>query len=441
MTMEDQRRALVLTRLLAGASTVEEAATMLGLSLRQTWRLKARFAVEGPAALVHGNRGRVSARRIPGDVRERVLALARGGYAGINDSHLAELLAEREGIELSRVSLRRILRAAGLPSPRRRRAPRHRSRRDRMPQAGMLLQLDASRHDWLEGRGPRLTLLGAIDDATGQVTGAVFRDEEDAAGYLLLMRDVIARHGLPLAIYRDRAGAFEQPEGKQPDPELRLADGRRPTHVGRALRYLGVGSIAARSPQAKGRIERLWGTFQDRSRIELRLAGITDREGAQAFLAGYLPRHNGRFAIEPADPTAAWRPMAAGMALDDVLCFRYRRVVANDATVRIGGMVLDLPRQPGGRSLAGRRVDVRLRLDCRIVVSLVDRQLLVTGPVTDQARLRDLERARFSLPRPGPAAHPGYPPATSHPWRRATPGSALETTRRQEQGLTDSLTS
>jgi transposase len=204
MTTVEQRRAWVLTKVVAGELTAAEAGGVLGLSERSVWRLKGRFVTEGPAGLVHGNRGRASPRRIDESTRERVRALARGRYDGANDCHLSELLAEREGIAVSRVSVRRILRAAGIASPRHRRSPRHRSRRDRMPQAGMLLQTDGSRHDWLAERGPRLTLVAAIDDATGVITGATFREQEDAAGYLTVLRQTIRRHGVPLALYRDR---------------------------------------------------------------------------------------------------------------------------------------------------------------------------------------------------------------------------------------------
>jgi transposase len=283
MTARDQQRTYVLTRLVAGDLAFEEAVALLGLSSRQVWRLKAGFLREGPGALVHGNRGRASPRRTGDELRARVVELARTRYDGANDSHLAELLAEREGIELGRVTVRRILRSAGVPSPRRRRPPRHRSRRDRMPQAGLLLQLDGSRHDWLEDRGPVITLVGLIDDATGLVPAATFRDEEDAAGYFEILRTTFRRHGLPAAVYRDRHGAFEHAERELP-AELRLADTRAPTQVGRALGELGIRSIAARSPQAKGRIERLWGTFQDRLVTELRLAGAVDREAANAVL-------------------------------------------------------------------------------------------------------------------------------------------------------------
>jgi len=440
MTARDQQRTHVLTRLVAGDLALEEAAALVGLSPRQVWRLRARFVREGPGALVHGNRGRASPRRTGEELRARVVELATGRYDGANDTHLAELLAEREGIELGRVTVRRILRAAGIPSPRRRRPPRHRRRRDRMPQAGLLLQLDGSRHDWLEGRGPRLTLVGLVDDATGLVPAATFRDEEDAAGYFEILRTAIRRHGLPAAVYRDRHGAFEHAERELP-PELRLGDARLPTQVGRALAELGIRSIAARSPQAKGRIERLWGTFQDRLVTELRLAGAADLEAANRVLARHLPRHNRRFAVEPASPEPAWRPVPPDVDLDAVLAFRYRRVVANDHTVRVGGLVLDLPRV-GGRGYAGRRVEVSLRLDGRLVVSDGGRRLLVCRAPVDPARLRSLVSARAVLDRAHPAGRPapGYAPRPDHPWRRVQPGTRLHEVRQQERRLTESRT-
>lgn len=444
MTAQDQLRALHLTRLVAGELDVGQAATLMGLTERSVWRLKRGFLDHGPAALVHGNRGRPSPRRIPEALRARVVELAQTRYDGANDSHLTELLAEHEGIALSRVLVRRVLRAAGRPSPRRRRPPRHRSRRERMPQAGLLVQVDGSPHDWLEGRGPWLTLVAGVDDATGAMVAATFRAVEDSAGYFELLRSMIRRHGLPAAIYRDRHGAFEQPAGKLPPAELRLADDRLPTQVGRALAELGIRSIAAFSPQAKGRIERLFGTLQDRLVTELRLARVTDRAGAERVLRRVVTKHNARFAIPAGDPAPAWRPVPPDVDLDAVLAFRYRRVVANDHTVRIGGLALDLPRQSGGRSFAGRRVDVRLHLDGRLTVSHAERRLLTTRIELDPARLRSLESAKPVLRSPGPSLRPeapGYPPVPTHPWRRATPGSTLEAVRREEARLTKSETS
>jgi len=438
LTTEEQRRVRILTHLVGDDLAIEEAAELLGVSVRHAWRLRRRFLTESPAALAHGNRGRASPRRIDAALRARVVELAgKDGYRGANDTFLAELLAEHEGIELSRPSLGRILRAAGRPSPKRRRSPQHRSRRDRMPRAGMLVQVDGSWHDWLEGRGPWLSLVGGIDDATGELLFGTFRDQEDSAGYLELITGIALEHGLPEALYRDRHSSLEPAGSSSRLPELAIADGHGLTHVGRALAELGIGSIPAGSPQAKGRIERCWGTAQGRLPILLRRAGAHDRASANVVLADWLPRFNAAFTVPPADPEPAWRPLPEGLDLAAVCAFRYERVIANDATVRIGGLVLDVPRQKHGRSLAGKRVQVRLELDGRIVVADGARRLLVTDGPMEPGRLRDLESARFTLPTTASSPRrerPGYPPAARHPWARPGRGVRREADRRAQSG-------
>jgi hypothetical protein len=376
--------------------------------------------------------GRASSRRLAEPVRDRIVELARTTYDGANDTHLAELLAEHEGIEIGRSSLQRLLRGAGLASPRRRRPARHRSRRDRMPQEGLLLQTDGSRHDWLEGRGPRLTLVGAIDDATGRMTAATFRDQEDVAGYLVVLRETVRRHGIPLALYRDRHTLFETPRSSLQTLEEQLADTRTPTQLGRALAELGITSIAARSPQAKGRIERAWGTFQDRLVTELRLAGSVDRESAERVLARFLPKFNRRFVVPAANPEPAWRALPSGVRIDRICCLKYRRVVANDHTVRVGSTILQLPPGPGRRGYAGRRVELHLRLDGRLVVWDGERELVTTKAPADPVQLRALTAARVEVGTTAPsAAHHEAAPA-DHPWRRLTINSKLYKRRLSE---------
>ena len=430
MTGREQRRARVLARVAEGRLSMEGAAAELGLSVRQVWRLRAAERAEGPAGLVHGNRGRPSSRRTDGELRARVLGLARGVYRGANDSQLAELLAEREGIRLARETLRALLRADGLASPRRRRPPRHRSRRERMPRAGMLLQLDGSRHDWLEGRGPWLTLLGAVDDATGELLAATFRAQEDAAGYFEILRSLVSGHGIPDAVYRDRHAAFRPtnaPRHADPDePAYRLSQ------VGRALVELDVASIAAASAEAKGRIERTWGTLQGRLVVELRLAGVTDRAGANAFLGAYLPRFNRRFAVPPAQAEAAWRPVPADLELDRVFAFKYRRRVAKDGTIHLGGRVLQLPGR-GATTYAGQRLEVHVRLDGSVVAFDGARILAVTPAPADAADLRARTDHRVGPGlTPESASLPWTPPA-DHPWRQVRRGTKLY------DRLTDSL--
>ncbi|HEX9551023.1 MAG TPA: ISNCY family transposase [Candidatus Limnocylindrales bacterium] len=431
MTAREQRRARVLTRILSGELTMAEGGLQLGLSERQLWRLRSAFVEAGPAGLVHGNRGRPSSRRIDPDRRARIIEL-RERYGPLNDSHFDELLAEREGIIISRESVRAILRAEGIASPRRRRSPRYRSRRPRMGAEGTLLQLDGSRHRWLEARGPELVLVGAIDDATGLVTAAVFRDQEDAAGYLEILFATIEVYGLPGAIYRDGHSAFapSSPARHHPladdDPAL--------SQVGRALVELDIDSILAGSAQAKGRIERLWGTFQDRLVVELRLAGVVDRAGANAFLVHYLPRHNARFVVPAADPVPAWRTLPDDVRLERVLVFKYRRKVARDHTISLAGRILQLPRGATGRAnYAGKRVEVHVALDGSIVAYDGERRLAVLAAPPDPVQLRTERRQRV-LPSLSPAAAtiPWTPPR-DHPWKRPTPGSKLE------KRLTESL--
>ena len=432
MTSREQRRAWVLTRVLKHELTMTEAAELVGLSERQLWRLRTAFERDGPAGLVHGNRGRPSKRRLDTSLRERVIELRRTTYADVNDTHLAELLAERGGIAISRPSLQRILRAAGVASPRRRRPPRHRSRRERMAAEGLLLQLDGSRHDWLEDRGPRLTLVGAIDDATGMVPAATFRDQEDAAAYLEILRATIVGHGLPGALYHDRHSAFAP---TSPGPAEAGAPAEL-SQVGRALVELGIGSIVARSPQAKGRIERLWGTFQDRLVVELRLAGVTDRAGANELLAAFLPRFNARFAVPPADPVPGWRSVPADVQLDRILVFKYRCKVARDHTIRLDGRTLQLPPGRGGRGYAGRLVEVHLRLDRSIVAFDGARQLAVRAAPPDPVQLRAQGRLRSDPGLVPEAATSPWTPPVDHPWRRVRKGTKL-----YQQRLTESLNS
>lgn len=430
MTAKEQRRAWVLARVLKHELTMVEAAGTLGLSERQVWRLRAAFERDGPAGLVHGNRDRPSGRRLPADLRARIVELRRTTYGAVNDTHFAELLAEREGIVVSRPTVRRTLRAAGIASPRRHRPPRHRSRRERMAAEGLLLQLDGSRHDWLEGRGPWLTLVGAIDDATGRVVAATFRDQEDAAAYLELLATIAARHGLPVAVYRDRHSAFAPTMPVEPGAPEALSQ------VGRALTELGIASIVARSAQAKGRIERLWGTFQDRLVVELRLAGVRDRAAANELLASFLPRFDARFAVPPADPRPAWRPVPAGVRLDRVLVFKYRRKVARDHTIRLDGQVLQLARGRGGRGYAGRLVEVHVRLDGSVVAFDGERELAASSAPAEPRQLRAQKRPRTDPGIVPDAAILPWTPPVDHPWRRVRPGTKL-----YQQRLTESLNS
>lgn len=425
MNRREQQRAVTLTGAIEGRLTTSEAAELMGLSERHLRRLRRAFVREGPAALVHGNRGRRPAHAIGAEVRGRVLALAEGLYAGCNDQHLTELLAEREEIVLSRSSVRRILRAAGRRSPQRRRAPRHRSRRERMPQAGMLLQVDGSRHQWLGPDGPWLTLVGAIDDATGGVPYAIFREQEDAQGYLLLLREVVRRRGVPLALYSDRHKIFQSRSDEPLTLAEQLAGGRLPTQVGRVLKELDITWIGARSPQAKGRIERLWRTLQDRLYNELRLANVSTLEQANAALPALLARHNARFRQPPAETGSAYRRLPAGKRPADIFCFRYWRTVSMDNVVTLEGRTIPVPPGPQRRSYARARVEVREHLDSGASVHYQGRCIARQGPLATD--LRTSRRGTVGekappLPPPVPLTTPRSgpsKPSLNHPWRHS----------------------
>jgi transposase len=357
---EQQRAAEILTRIEAKALDVTTAAELLGVSTRQVRRLRTRFRREGMAVVVHGNGGRPPVNRTAPEVEAQILALAgpQGKYHDLNVCHMRELLAQVEQITIGRSTLDRLLRAAGLRQPAAAAPVGHRRRRIRRAAEGMLLQIDGSPFAWLEGRGPKASLLGAIDDATGQVLFLLFRPTEDQVGYILLLRTIAHEYGLPMSIYHDRHTILRSP--KQPTLDDELAGQPPMSQVQRMMAELGIESITAHSPQAKGRIERLWATLQDRLTKELRLAGVTTLEDANAFLPAFIGRYNARFAKPPRDPEHAWVPLPAD--LDDAYYFAVRetRKVRADHCIRVAGQWLQLLPGPTHPSLVGQTVTVHV---------------------------------------------------------------------------------
>lgn len=363
VSQKELQRVAVIASCVKGDLACARAAELLDLTPRQIKRLKARYRQGSAAALAHASRGRPSHRRLPAAVRERIVGLARTTYAGFNDHHLCEKLVEREGLSLSRETLRRLLRKQGLGPPRKRRAPAHRQRRVRSARLGELVQLDGSPHDWLEGRGPRLTALGMQDDATGKILAAQFFSSETAFGYLCLLRQLLRRHGLPLAFYGDRSGVFVRNDDNW-TVEEQLAGKRQPTQFGRALEQLGITFIAARSPQAKGRVERLWGVLQDRLASELRLAKADDIDSANAVLRKFIVDYNRRFARPSREHQPAWR--AVPESLERICCFVHERIVSNDNVVQWEGRRFQIPQQARRFSFAGAKIQIYQALNGRL---------------------------------------------------------------------------
>ena len=375
MSQRELQRVKVIENAVAGHITVPEAAKLLSLSERQVKRLKKRCVPGEVEWVKHGNRGQSRPWRMGKRARAKVLRLAQGKYAGFNDSHLSEKLQEVEGMELSRETVRRILRGAGRASPQKRRPPRYRSRRERRPRKGMMVLTDGSRERWLEDRGPALTLIGFQDDADSEVLAAQFQLEcEDTVGYLRVLRALVEAHGVPLSLYRDRHSAFQRNDDHWSEAE-RMAGRQEPTHLGRALEELGIEQIAALTPQAKGRIERLWKTFQDRLRSELRLAKAKTVEQANAVLARFLPVYNRKFGKAARETGNDFRELDEGANRDRLFSLRYERTVGQDHTIHFGARVLQLAATAGQQGYAGKKVEVSHQLNGELHVWLGNQHL------------------------------------------------------------------
>jgi len=423
LNQKEQNRLIVLNQVNTGNLTISQAAKLLNLSVRHVKRLLAAYRKEGAAALAHGNRGRKPHNALDANLKRGVVELAKSTYAGFNTQHYTELLAEREGINLSRSSVRRILLSSGISSPRKRRPPKHRSRRERYPQEGMLLQIDGSPHDWLEGRGPWLSLVGAIDDATGKVPYVLFREQEDAQGYFLLLQHIVQNEGIPVALYHDCHSIFEISQDKSPSIEEQL-EGKRPlTQFGRLMEELSIMSVPALSPQAKGRIERLWGTFQDRLVSEMRLAGARTLDDANKVLVDFLPRFNQKFAVGAAEIGIAYRKPNSGFKAEEVFCFKYKRTVGTDNVVRFKGNRLQIMPSNGRLSYARAKVEVHERLDGSLAIYYQGQSLLSHPAPVEATVLRQRKLAQVIASTPqrfemATASRSNNKPDLAHPWRR-----------------------
>lgn len=411
LSPKEQRRVTILVEADKGVITGKQAAEVMGVSLRHEKRLLAAYRKEGVAALAHGNRGRKPHNATEEEVKRQVLELAGTKYSGFNHQHLTEKLEENEGITLSRSSVRNILLKAGIKSPRRRRPAKHRRRRERFPREGMLLQTDGSAHDWLEGRGPRLCLIGAIDDATNTVPSALFQGQEDGPGYIKMLEEIVLKKGIPEAIYHDEHGIFVINTGKLPSIAEQLAGKTPLTQVGRILDELGIVSISAHSPQAKGRIERLWGTFQDRLTSELRLVGAKTLEEANKVLARFLPEYNRKFGIAAHEPGTAYRELPAGFKPEEVFCFKHQRKVGADNVVSFIEHRLQILPSETRLSYARCEVEVHQRLDGSLAVYYQGKRLDTVPAPPEPAKLREPVLA-------GSVTRRQYvKPALNHPWR------------------------
>ena len=407
MSQVERRRMVVLSQVSSGKLSVRRASELLSVSYRQAKRLWSRYQAEGDAGVVHRLRGRPSNHRAARELRERVLGRYREAYHDYGPTLAAECLAE-EDLAVGVETLRQWLKGAGLWSMARERRA-HRRRRARKEHRGELLQMDGSHHDWFEGRRAWAVLMVMIDDAVGRIYARFFEAETLAAAFTML-REYAGKYGFPQAIYVDRAGIYRS--DREPTEAEVLAEKQPQTQFGRAMEELGVKLILARSPQAKGRVERMNGTLQDRLVKALRRAGISDLAAANRFLEEeFLEPFNARFGVAPMAAADLHQAVPAELDLARVLSVQEERVVQNDWTVRWNNSYLQLSR--ASQVQPGQRVQVCEQLDGRVRVFAGERELSWSATRSEPSRPRKPSPVRR---RPTKSSQ-GQKPAATHPWR------------------------
>lgn len=418
MSQKERKRLTIMAGIKDGELTLVQASDLTGLSYRQVKRVWRRYQDQGDAGLVHRLRGRPSSRRRDGKLRKRILARVQERYADFGPTLAAEYL-DAEGLKVDHETLRRWLLAEGKRTVRRRRQ-KHRQWRERKACFGAMVQLDGSHHDWFEGRRERAVLMVMVDDASSQVWAQFFEQETTHASYDML-EGWARRFGLPQSLYVDRdsiyrcegvASIAQQLAGKEPQ-----------TQFGRAMEQLGVELILANSPQAKGRVERMNGTLQDRLVKALRLEGIKDLEEANHYLRKqFLPALNRRFKVQPASQADVHRP--APRDLNTVLSWQVERVVQKDWTLCHEGQWYQLDRQHEALSLAGRKVTVRTLRNGTVQLlyqqSKLRNRKLATRPQRPKTPTRS-KRVRI------------VKPLATHPWRQFGMGTGQEFWRGQRK--------
>jgi transposase len=366
MSQKERQRYHLLQMGIEGKTTLKEASRLMRISYRHAKRLKKKLISEGARGLVHGNRGRPSPRALNSELVEKILDLSLSKYANFNDTHFTEKLKEEEGITVGRDTVRRLRRTNGIKPKRRRRPKRHFKQRPRKPQEGMMVLWDGSPHRWFGNDTPPCCLMAAIDDATGKLCEAFFIPYECSFGYLKLLEHVVNQYGIPVSIY--------------------------------ALKSLGITPIFALTPQAKGRVERLFGVLQDRLIAEMGLLDIKEIEEANTFLEElFIKDYNQRFAIKPETAQRAWRRVAKDVDIERTISFRYQAVVGNDNTVRLGGMLIDIPEGPGQRGYAKARVEARQLLDGSWRVYYKDTLIAQTDPTPLKEPIRAKPRRKSNV--------------------------------------------
>jgi transposase len=384
--------------------SLKVAAESMGVSYRQAKRIWRRYKAHKGAGLVHQGRGKKANRGYGVEVKEKVLGSYCNRYRGFGPTLASEKLEEEDGIRLDHETLRRWLIERGLWE-RKRKSRRHRQRRERRPCFGDLVQVDGSHHQWFEGRGPKGCLLSMVDDATG-LTMALMAEEETTEAAMALLKEWIMTYGIPRALYTDRKNVYIVERARRPEE---LMAGREPLSAfGKVCRKLGIRIIAARSPQAKGRVERKHGVYQDRWVKELRLKGVDDLAGANRLLGSFTGRLNEKFAKDPASEEDHHRPMVPGASLADIFCWEETRVLRNDWTVRYDNRIYQVIRQ-SPLPPAKQRITILRRMDGSLWMEYRGQSIQFKDITEETTQKPDLEAAQISKEK--------WRPPYDHPWR------------------------
>jgi transposase len=403
MSRKESGRLHIIHQALDERITQAEAASLMGLSDRQIRRMIKRIRKAGDEGICHKSRGKPSNHRKPGKVKEKTLRLFREDYKDFNLTHATEQLSEIHGITINRETLRLWLTAADIPY-KKRRARKHRRWRTRRAHFGELVQIDGSHHDWFEGRGPVCVFMGYIDDATSTVHG-LFYAYEGTIPAMDSMKRYIKRFGIPQSVYLDKHSTYKAQS--EPTIEEQLAGQQPVSQFERSLAQLEIEVIHANSPQAKGRVERLFRTLQDRLVKEMRLAGIKSIDGANEFLKLFLPKFNRKFKKPAASKADLHRPAPHCRELDRVLCIKEERTVRNDFTVIHNSTIYQIE-----KATRAKKVVIEERLDGTLHITYnghdLEYQEITTVPVKEKPKSLRLK----------PDRQPWLPPA-NHPWRRS----------------------
>jgi transposase len=405
MSMKEAQRLHVVQKAIEKHITQKEAARLMGLDLRQAQRIIQRVRQEGDQGICHRARGTEPNNRIPDKVKDKVIELCQKTYYELGPTHAQEKLLEDRRIKVSVETLRTWFVERDLPYRKRRKRP-HRQWRERKVCRGEMVQLDGSHHDWFQGRGPVCVLMAYVDDATGEVF-ARFYEYEGTIPAMDSFKRYIRQYGVPQSVYLDRHSTYKATVHYQ-TIEDQLEDRQLMSHFERSLQELGVKVIHAYSPQAKGRVERLFGTFQDRVIHEMRLSGVNNNEEGNEFLAAYLPKYNRQFGVAPAKKADLHRPFKDRKELDRILSIRTKRALRNDFTVAHNRKLYQIK-----DNIRTKSVTVEERTDGSMRILHNGQRLRYK-----EIKSRPIQEVQKPLL---PRVCKGVKPAANHPWRPRRP--------------------